>query len=157
MRKVSSGGGNIEDLKTLLRPVIESMGYEFVGCEFTSQGHFATLRIYIDKNGGVNADDCGRVSHQISALLDVEASISHQYHLEVSSPGLDRPLFSIEDFRKFIKHEINIHLKTKLNNRANFTGVIDVIKDNEIIINCDGEKFVLPVNQIAKANLVPKF
>lgn len=146
-----------EDIKQLIRPVIESMGYEFVGCEFTSQGRFATLQIYIDKNGGVNADDCERVSHQISALLDVEASISHQYHLEVSSPGLDRPLFSIEDFRKFINHEVTIRLKMPLNNRANFKGVIEAVESHQVIVKCDGEKFVLPVNQIAKANLVPKF
>lgn len=146
-----------EDIKQLIRPVIESMGYEFVGCEFTSQGRFATLQIYIDKNGGVNADDCERVSHQISALLDVEASISHQYNLEVSSPGLDRPLFSIEDFRKFINHEVNIRLKMPVNNRANFKGVIEAVESHQVIVKCDGEKFVLPYEQIAKARLVPTF
>ena len=144
----------IEDLKVLLQPVIESMGYEFVGCEYMSQGHFATLRVYIDKKGGVTPDDCGRVSHQISALLDVEAIITHQYNLEVSSPGLDRPLFDIEDFGKFIKHEVNIRLKTPINGRANFKGVIEEIKSNEITVKCDGEEFVLPCKQIAKANLI---
>ncbi len=133
------------------------MGYEFVGCEQVSQGRLAILKVYIDQEGGITADDCGRVSHQVSALLDVEASISHQYHLEVSSPGLDRPLFDIEDFRKFIKREVSIRLKTPLNNRANFKGVIEDIKGNEIIIKCDGEEFVLTYEQIAKANLIPNF
>lgn len=137
--------------------MIESMGYEFVGCEQVSQGRLAILKVYIDQEGGITADDCGRVSHQVSALLDVEASISHQYHLEVSSPGLDRPLFDIEDFRKFIKREVSIRLKTPLNNRANFKGVIEDIKGNEIIIKCDGEEFVLTYEQIAKANLIPNF
>ncbi len=146
-----------EELNALLQPVIESMGYEFEGCEYVSQGRFSTLRVYIDKKEGITADDCGAVSRQVGALLDVESKISQQYNLEVSSPGLDRPLFDIEDFKKFIKHEVDIRLKAPMNERANFKGVIEKVDGNKITVICDGEEFVLVLEKIAKANVVPKF
>lgn len=82
-----------DDLNALLGPVVEAMGYEFWGLEYL-QGRGAVLRIFIDKDDGISVDDCAAVSHQASGVLDVEDLISGEYNLEVSSPGMERPLFT---------------------------------------------------------------
>ncbi len=143
-------------LEELFEPVVSGLGYEYVGVEYLPQGARSMLRVYIDAAEGVNVDDCATVSHQISGVLDVEDPISTQYVLEVSSPGLDRPLFKLADYKKFENKVIDVKLVVPLNGRRRFKGVINASDEENIIINVDGENFEIPFIQIEKARLVPK-
>jgi ribosome maturation factor RimP len=140
-------------IKELLRPVVEAMGYEFVGCKYIAQGAYTVLRLYIDKQDGVTLDDCSKVSAQLSAVLDVEELITGRYTLEVSSPGVDRPLFTLEHFTRFIGHKVVIRLSTPLDNRRKFKGVITGVEGDHVVIDVVGEIFKLPFDMIEMANL----
>jgi ribosome maturation factor RimP len=142
------------DFNALFEPVIDSMGYELVGVEFVGSEHNGILRVYIDKPGGVTIDDCAQVSHQLSALLDVEDPIGHRYSLEVSSPGIDRPLFKLDDYRRFVGLRARIKLATPLQGRRNFTGQLRGVEDDRVLIEVDKELHELPWPDIARAHLV---
>jgi ribosome maturation factor RimP len=109
----------LRDLTELFEPVIESMGYELVGVEFNAAGNHGTLRVYIDREEGVNIDDCAAISHQVSGILDVEEPIQQAYDLEISSPGIDRPLFKLVDFERFAGKTAKIKLAVGLEGRRN--------------------------------------
>ncbi len=114
------------------------------------------LRVYIDTDAGVDVDDCAAVSHQVSGVLEVEDPIPGQYALEVSSPGLDRPLFTAAHFRRFVGHEANIVLHESVVGRRRFKGTIKTMSDDEVVtLQVDGECFDLALDTVAKANLVP--
>jgi len=144
-------------IQNTIEPVVTALGYELVGIEYLSQGRRSLLRIYIDHINGINLDDCERVSHQVSGALDVEDVIRGQYVLEVSSPGSDRPLFSIDQFNRFKGSEVNIRLSAPVNGRRKFKGVLREIDDANVILLVDEEEIRLPFNAIEKANLVPKY
>ena len=145
----------MRDLTELFEPVIESMGYELVGVEFNAAGNHGTLRVYIDREEGVNIDDCAAISHQVSGILDVEEPIQQAYDLEVSSPGIDRPLFKLVDFERFTGKTAKIKLAVGLGGRKNFKGRLQGVVDSKLItIEVDGERFDLPYADIARANLV---
>lgn len=146
-----------EKVSALIEPVVTSMGYELVGVEYLPQGKHSLLRVYIDSDGGITVDDCGRVSHQLSGLLDVEDVIRGQYYLEISSPGLDRPLFTLEHFQRFIGEQVKVRLSTALNDRKKFKGVIRQVVDNNVTLEVDEEEIQIPFQAIDKANLVPEF
>jgi ribosome maturation factor RimP len=141
-------------LVDLLDPVITAMGYELLGVEQISQGRSSTLRIYIDKEDGINVHDCQRVSHQVTGVLDVNDPIKGAYHLEVSSPGIDRPLFTLAQFKKFCRHKVKIILYSKLDGRKNFTGTIDSVIGEAIVLGYDDEEIEIPLDMIEKAHLV---
>lgn len=144
-------------LRDRLASLVTTMGYEFVGCELQPQGRGSVLRIYIDSENGIKLADCSRVSYQVSAMLDVEDPIAGQYVLEVSSPGLDRPLFEIEQYQKYIGSRIKIRMRTPLNNnRRNFVGILVRIDNMNIHLLMDQEELVLPFADIEKAKLVPE-
>lgn len=144
------------ELEALLSPVVEAMGFEFVGLEYLPQGKHSLLRIYIDTPDGITVDDCGDVSHQVSGVLDVEDPIKGQYVLEVSSPGIDRPLFKFTDFERFNGHAVQIRLQMPLDGRRNFRGVLQGVEANErqVVLAVDGETVNLPWDRIEKARLV---
>jgi ribosome maturation factor RimP len=142
-----------QQLNDLLQPVVEAMGYEFVGCRYIAQGAFSVVRVYIDKESGVTLDDCSKISAQLSAVLDVEDPIAGKYALEVSSPGADRPLYTLEHFVRFVGHKVAIHLKEPLDGRRNFKGKLISVNDNIISIDVDGEIFELIFENIELANL----
>jgi ribosome maturation factor RimP len=145
----------LRDLTELFEPVIESMGYELVGVEFNAAGNHGTLRVYIDREEGVNIDDCAAISHQVSGILDVEEPIQQAYDLEISSPGIDRPLFKLVDFERFAGKTAKIKLAVGLEGRRNFKGRLQGVVDSKMItIEVDGERFDLPYADIARANLV---
>jgi ribosome maturation factor RimP len=148
----------VHDLTELFEPVIESMGYEFVGVEFNAGGGHGTLRVYIDREQGVSLDDCASISHQLSGILDVEEPIKQAYDLEISSPGIDRPLFKIADFEKFSSRTAKIKMALGVQGRKNFKGQLVSVADSKwVVIEVDGEQFDLPYADIAKANLVGEF
>jgi ribosome maturation factor RimP len=148
----------VRDLSELFQPVVESMGYELVGVEFSGGSSYGTLRVYIDKAEGVDIDDCATISHQISGILDVEEPIQQAYDLEVSSPGLHRPLFKIEDYERFSGRQAKIKLAIAVQGRKNFKGELKGIADSkQIQIEVDNELFELPFADIIKANLIAEF
>jgi len=148
----------VRDFSKLFEPVVESMGYELVGVEFQGAGAHGTLRIYIDRDCGVSLDDCAAISHQISGILDVEEPIKEAYDLEVSSPGIDRPLFKLADFERFAGKTARIKLAVGLLGRKNFKGELQGVADSKLVtIEVDGEVFDLPYADIAKANLIGDF
>lgn len=145
----------MQGLSELFGPVVESMGYELVGVEFSGGASHGTLRVYIDREDGVNIDDCASISHQISAILDVEEPIQQAYDLEVSSPGLDRPLFKLADFERFSGQQVKIKMSAGLDGRRNFKGVLQGVIDSRLVeVEVDGEIYQLPLTDIGKANLI---
>jgi len=147
-----------DNLTQLIQQVVEPMGYELVGIELLSrQKASALLRIYIDSGHGITLDDCTAVSHQVSGVLDVEDPIEENYDLEVSSPGLDRPLFDKEHFDRFKGKKARIRMRTKLNGRRRFEGTLAGVEGNNIILDVEGGKLDLPLDQIDTARLIPEF
>jgi ribosome maturation factor RimP len=145
-------------LQQLFEPAVTALGYELVGVERLSFGRKgALLRVYIDSPTGVTVDDCGRVSHQISGILDVEDPIKGDYTLEVSSPGLDRPLFTLDHYIRFVGREVNLRLHRPIGTRRNFTGVIARIEGQHIILTIDQNEQTFAYDAIEKARLVPEF
>ena len=144
--------GQAPQFRALFEPAIIALGYELVGVEY-QQG---LLRIYIDSENGITADDCGKVSHQISGILEVEDPIREQYSLEVSSPGLDRPLYTVEDFTRFAGSTAKIRTRMPIEGRRNYKGMLHGVDNDHVLIDVDNEEYRLPLNEIEKANLVPK-
>ncbi|MGR8935104.1 MAG: ribosome maturation factor RimP [Gammaproteobacteria bacterium] len=146
-----------EHLAELLEPVIEGMGYECVGIEYNPHPKHAVLRIYIDSPNGVLLDDCSKVSHQISGVLDVEDPIPGEYQLEISSPGADRPLFKIGHFQRFLGETVKVQLYAPVDKRKKITGMIQGVDGENIQLTADGQDFTIPFQMISKARLVPKY
>lgn len=142
-------------LQELIEPIVESLGYELVGIEYRPSSKNALLRIYIDKEGGIMLEDCQEVSYQVSGLLDVEEPIQGQYQLEVSSPGLDRPLFKESDFERFAGKKAKIQMHGFIEGQRKFKGKIKGFHEGHVVlIDNDGVEFLLPFNDIDKARLV---
>jgi ribosome maturation factor RimP len=139
-----------------LEKLIGSMGYELIGCEQLPMGGRKVFRIYIDNEKGVTLDDCSRVSHQVSAMMDVEVPLQGRYTLEVSSPGVDRPLFEIKHYQKYIGCRVKLKLTAAINQRRQYKGILQRVEGENIhILVDDSEKeVVLPFSAIEKGNLV---
>ncbi len=148
---------NLTQMWDLLEPVVAGMGYELVEIEYNPSSRHGVLRLYIDHEDGIKLDDCTDVSHQVSALLDVEDLVSGHYNLEVSSPGMDRPLRSIKDYERFSGEIVKIKTGMAIDGRRNFKGRLCGVEGDEINIECDGQQFYLPLASIEKARLVPEF
>ncbi|GGX44801.1 ribosome maturation factor RimP [Saccharospirillum salsuginis] len=147
----------VDELKVLLDPVVTGLGYVFWGVEYASQGKHSTLRVFIDHEDGINVDQCAEVSHQISAVMDVEDPIAQNYTLEVSSPGMDRPLFTLEQYAAYIGEWVNVRLRAPFEGRRKFKGVLTAIEDQDVCVTVDGTDYLLPIESIEKANLIPNF
>lgn len=158
-----------EQLWKLLEPVTNSMGYEFVGAEFGQAENGMTLRVYIDledeekKAAGktVLLDDCAEVSKQVSALLDVEDPIPGEYVLEVSSPGLNRPLFNESHYDAVMGEVVKLKLRTPYDvdgsHRRNFKGTLVLVEAGDIEIETDGQNYRLSIEDVEQARLVYSF
>jgi ribosome maturation factor RimP len=145
------------ELQAQLKKLILSMGYELVGCEYPSQGRQIIFRLYIDKPGGVTLDDCSLVSHQVSGMLDVLNPFQARYTLEVSSPGMERPLFEIEHYQQYVGKRVKLRLYAPLGNgRRSLKGVLQSVEDDMIflLLEDDGQVVKLAYAEIEKANLI---
>lgn len=148
----------VKQLESILEPVINGMGYDCWGIEFHSQGHNSILRVYIeDTENGISVEDCETVSRQISGVLDVEDPIQTEYTLEVSSPGMDRPLFRLDQYQDWAGHKIRIRLRMAFEGRRKFEGLLKGIEGSDVIIIVDDHEYLLPVDSIEKANIVPVY
>ncbi len=141
-------------LTEMLEPVVNALGCELWGIEYIGQGKHSILRVYIDKEGGVNIDDCTQVSRQISSLLDVEDPISGEYTLEVSSPGLDRILFTLEQFKEYAGYHAKLKLTENFEGKRNFSGQIKTVENEEVVLIIGDEQYTLPYELIEKANII---
>lgn len=147
----------LEQLQALLAPVVEALGYQCWGIEFISQGRHSLLRVYIDHANGILVDDCEKVSRQLSGVLDVEDPISGEYTLEVSSPGMDRPLFTLEQFAAHVGEQVKIRLRSPYEGRRNFQGVLRGVEGQDVVVQVDDHEYLLPVESVDKANIIPRF
>ncbi len=147
----------VDELNELIRPVIVGMGFDLWGIEYLQNGKFSTLRIYIDHEDGIGVDHCADVSRQVSAVMDVEDPITNNYTLEVSSPGLDRPLFSIEQYSDYLGEWVDVKLRYAFEGRRNFKGVLTSIEGDDVVVSVDGEDFLLPFGSIDKGRVIPNF
>lgn len=149
---------NVEDIQGLLVPAIADLGIELLGIEFNPTHGASLLRVYIDApDTGVTIDDCERVSREISALLDVNDPVAGRYTLEVSSPGLDRPLFTPAQFARQVGERVKLGVAVPVVGRRRFTGVIRAVKGDAITIEQDGETVELEHENIVNARLVPGY
>lgn len=141
-------------LAPIIEPVIVGMGYDFWGLECQTGVRAAQVRVYIDRNEGVTLDDCSRVSQQLSAVLDVEDPIQVPYTLEISSPGINRPLFSVEQMKSVVGSRVKIKTLWPVEERRNFSGILEKVGEEDIKIKVEGDIFfTVPVNAIKKAKL----
>jgi ribosome maturation factor RimP len=142
----------------LLEPGIRSMGYELVGVEYLGGARGGgLLRVYIDNEQGISAEDCQKVSYQVSGVLDVEDPIPGHYTLEISSPGLDRLLFKAQDFERFAGQLVRVRTHTTIEGQRKFKGRLKGIQDGVVMIEQDDAELGLPLEQIEQARLVPEF
>jgi ribosome maturation factor RimP len=157
---------DLQDLWTLAEPYVRDAGFDLIEVQYAREQRGAVLRLFIDRPAGseqhqtidqtlVGVDDCERVSRDVSAALDVADNIANTYLLEVSSPGLDRPLRRERDFARFVGESARVRLESGVEGRRNFSGTIRGAKDGHVEIACDGRSYELPIDDIVRANLIP--
>lgn len=151
------------DRETILRrvdeivtPVLANLGYELIERELILESGRWVLRLYIDKEGGVTIDDCERASRGIETLIEVEGIVPEHYVLEMSSPGLDRPLRRKQDFEKYSGSEIRLKTEFKIDGRMNYKGTLKGIAGDDILMQIDGIDFKIPISALAKARVILK-
>lgn len=142
-------------LVALIEPVVLDLGYELVGIEHLRQGRHSLVRIYIDKEAGITLADCEAVSHQVTGLLDVEDPVQGAYNLEVSSPGLDRPLFTLDQVARHAGRTARLNLGAKLAGRRKLSGRIAGTGEDYVLMEVDGEEIQVPGELIEHARIVP--
>ena len=142
-----------ESLRQLLAPVVESLGFELWHLEMVGGGTNGLLRVYIDHENGIDLNDCERVSREISAVMDVEDPLQSRYRLEVSSPGLDRPLVTQAHFERFVGEQVRVTLYAPIEGSRKYKGVLTGVDSGELRLNCDGVVVNVPLGSIAKARL----
>jgi ribosome maturation factor RimP len=145
----------VEAVRVRVEPLCAAAGYELVHCEFQREPGGTTLRLYIDKPGGVGLEDCVGISRQVSDLLDAELDERlGPYNLEVSSPGADRPLSRAVDFQRFAGHAVRIKIATAIGGRKNFSGRLAGIVDGRVTLEVEGSTVTLALEDIVRARLV---
>ena len=145
---------NQTELQDLLEPGAEAIGFEVLAVELAGSGGNTTLRVFIDGPQGVNVDDCARVSHQLSAILDAEDPIQGHYTLEVSSPGLDRPLSKLQHFQAALGRKIRLKTHTLVAGRRRFQGTLIEVESDGVTLEADKERYDVPFSTISKARLL---
>ena len=146
-----------KQIEELIAPTVESLGCEVWGIEYLSQGKYSKLLIYIDREEGIDVDLCAAVSRHVSDLLDVEELISSRYTLEVSSPGMDRVLFKEKHYTDHVGERVEIRLNYPFEGRKRITGVLAGVEDHMAIVQEAENEYLLPLENVQKARLVPSF
>ena len=144
-------------LYELLEPTVNSLGFELVGVLWRDGRSRGLIRIYIDRDEGVTVDDCARVSHRVNGLLDVEDPVPGEYDLEVSSPGVDRPLFVARDFARFAGADIRVTLRNPFAGRRCFKGTLGGYRDGVVFVDEHGTEHRFAISEIESATLVPQW
>ena len=149
--------GVVKRIEELAIPILTSEDLKLVDIEFKKEAHGLVLRFLIDREGGVDLDTCSRTSEVLSNLLDAEDLISSSYTLEVASPGIERPLKKIEDFKKFVGSKIYAKTKTKIKERKHFTGILKTAAEETFTIECEDLTIEIPYSEVSKTHLVVGF
>lgn len=144
-------------IRRVVQPIVEDLGCTLVGVEFRPEGGRNVLWVYIDIDGGVDIDDCARVSTEISAAIDVEDPIPQMYDLRVSSPGVERPLMAVRDFARYAGETAIVQLSESLDGRRKFTGELLAVSDAGVQMRCSDVTYVLPLEAIRRAHLKVDF
>ena len=144
-------------LHALIEPVVAAMGFELWGIDHLSQGKNSRLVIYIERESGVSVEDCADISRQVSAVMDVEDPIAGEYRLEVSSPGMARPLYSLDQFTRFQGHHVALKLRTAFDGRRKYQGLLVGVEGDEVLLQLDSEEYCFPIESIDSAHIVPQF
>ena len=144
-------------LEELLTPVVQSLDCEIWGIELLRQGKHSKLRVYLDREEGVNVDHCAAISRHVSDLLDVEEFSQNPYTLEVSSPGMDRILFKTEQYEQSVGEQVEVRLRFPFEGRKKFVGVLAGIEDDSVLVQIDDEEFVLPLENVQRTRIVPTY
>lgn len=147
----------VEAMTEMLAPAVSAIGLELWGVEFFQQGRHSVLRLFIDGPEGVSVEHCAQVSHQVSGVLEVEDPIAGEFTLEVSSPGWDRPLFTLAHYGRFAGSEVAVRLASPLNGRRKYKGVVQQVTEDAVQLLCEGELVTIPFAMIDKGNVVPNF
>lgn len=142
-----------ENLRCLLQPTVEALGFELWGVEHLPQGRHSVLRLYIDRDTGISVDDCALVSAQVGSVLDVEDPIAGDYTLEVSSPGLDRRLFHMGQYGRFSGEVVDIKLRMPFEGQRRFRGTLKGVEGEDVVVQVDDHEYLLPFDQIDKARV----
>ena len=145
-----------QQITDMLETTIEAMGFELWGVEYLSQGRHSVVRIYIDGRDGITVDDCAAVSSHVGSVFDVEDPITGEYTLEVSSPGMDRLLFKLEQYPAYVGEVLELRLRSAFEGRRKFRGVFKVIEGEDIVIQVDDHEYLLPYSAIEKSRVQPR-
>ena len=145
-----------QQITDLLRATVDALGFELWGVEYLSQGRHSILRVYIDAENGITVEDCARVSEQVGSVLDVEDPITGEYTLEVSSPGMDRLLFRLDQYPGFVGETVEMRLRSPFEGRRKFKGVLTGIEGEDVVIRVDDHEYLLPHSAIDKARIQPR-
>ncbi|MFO7739027.1 MAG: ribosome maturation factor RimP [Desulfatiglandaceae bacterium] len=145
------------EVSRLIEPILADMGFELVYVEYLSEHGRWVLRIYVDEEGGITLEDCARVSREIGNVIDVKEIVPHEYVLEVSSPGLNRPLVREKDFNQAVGKKVKLQMINAVDERRNFTGYLKAFKDGTLHIQLSDKLVLLPRRDVKKANLVYEF
>ena len=143
-----------EQLDQLINSTVVGLGFELWGYEYRPHSESALLRIFIEKEGGISIDNCTQVSRQIGAALDVDDLIPVAYILEVSSPGIDRVLFTPEQYRGYIGDQLKVRTRAPIEGRRNFRGSLEAVTDTHVSVLVDNETFEIPFDVVDRARLV---
>ncbi|WP_404295677.1 ribosome maturation factor RimP [Halomonas sp.] len=144
-------------LHAMIEPVVTAMGFELWGIDFLSHGKHSRLVIYIDHENGISVDDCADISRQVSAIFDVEDPVRGEYRLEVSSPGMDRPLYTLDHFDRYRGHDVVLKLRAPFDGRRKFQGLLAGVEGDEVLLQVEGEEYCFPIDSIDQAQVVPRF
>lgn len=145
----------LEKLEAIISPILENLGYQLVDCELITNTGRMILRVYIDKDGGITIGDCSSVSRSIGDVIEIEDILKKAYSLEVSSPGLDRPLRKPEDFKRFSGSTVKLKTARPVNGRSNYKGLLEGMDGNDIVIRVDGVECRVPITELSKARVEP--
>ncbi|MCB1841397.1 MAG: ribosome maturation factor RimP [Halioglobus sp.] len=145
-----------QQIADLLHATVAALGFELWGVEYLSQGKHSVLRIYIDGPNGISVDDCAAVSAQVGSVLDVEEPISGEYTLEVSSPGVDRLLFRLDQYAGYVGETVELRLRSPFEGRRRFKGVLKGLEGEDVVVQVDDHEYLLPHGTIEKARVQPR-
>jgi ribosome maturation factor RimP len=143
-----------QKLQAMLEPTVAALGFELWGVEHLSQGKHSVLRLYIESENGIAVEDCARVSAQVGALLDVEEPIKGEYLLEVSSPGIDRRLFTLEQCAAYSGEAVEVKLRRPFDGRRRFSGILRGVEEQDLVVLVDDHEYLLPFGDIDRAQLL---
>ena len=144
-------------LAEMLKVPVEALGFQLWGIEYVQAGKHSTLRVFIDGENGINIEDCANASRQVSAVLDVEDPIPTEYTLEVSSPGVERPVFTAEQYAAYVGEDTKVQLTMPVAGSRNLKGAITKVEGQMLSLNVNGKELVVALDNIRKGNVIAKF